>query len=216
MDSLTLQDRINRGQGRAARHIGAPHDLLRPANTLEPLAPANRILKLHAQFLPLGGRHTHPVVFGENMWEGIFDAAYTRPGDLLRNIDNGTVHFIAAQQPLLPVLCVHAARRLAISRAAAASTPGLNAYGATVTATETVLASFWPAAIVVGGGQGTGQSGIAADIPSGTWQVLLPVSLNVTLRIGDRLTDDLGRIAVIGSTELTDLGWRLQAQQANT
>jgi len=216
MNSQILQDRIYRSAGRAAAHIGAPHDLLRPANTLEPLAPPNRILKLNAQFLPLGGRHTHPVVFGENLWEGIFDAAYSRPGDLLRNIDNGTVHFIAAQQPLLPVLCVHAARRLVITRAAAASTPGLNAYGATVTATDTVLASDWPAAIVVGGGQGTGQSGIAADVPAGTWQILLPVSLNVALRIGDRLTDDLGRIAVIATAELTDLGWRLQAQQANT
>jgi hypothetical protein len=216
MDDLSLQDRLNRAAGRAATHTGAPHDLLRPDNPREPLSSTNRILKLHASFLPLGGRHTRPVVFGENLWEGVIDAAYTRPGDILRRIDTGTIHFIAGQQPLLPVLCVRASRRLDISRAAAASTPGLNAYGATVTATETTLAKGWPASILVGGGQGTGQSGIAADIPAGTWQVLLPVSLNITLRIGDRLTDDLGRIAVIATSELTDLGWRLQAQQANT
>jgi hypothetical protein len=216
MNSRTLQDRLYRAAGRAARHIGAPVDLLRPDNPRAPLSPANRILKLHATFLPIGGRHTRPVVFGDNLWEGVFDAAYTRPGDILHSVETGEIHFIAAQQPLLPVLCVRASRRLDISRAAAASTPGLNAYGATVTATEAVLAKAWPAAIVAGGGQGTGQSGIAADVPAGTWQVLLPVSLNVALRIGDRLTDDLGRIAVIATAELTDLGWRLQAQQANT
>ncbi len=216
MNSQTLQDRINRAAGRAAVHVGAPNDLLRPENPREPLSPANRILKLNATFLPIGGRHTRPVIFGENLWEGVFDAAYTRPGDILRRIDTGAIHFIAAQQPLLPVLCVHAARLLDITRAAAASTPGLNAYGATVTATETTLAKGWPAAIVAAGGQGTGESGIAADVPAGTWQVLLPVSLKVALRIGDRLTDDLGRIAVIATSERTDLGWRLQAQQANT
>jgi hypothetical protein len=216
MDDLILQDRLNRAAGRAASLTGAPHDLLRPVNTVAPLGPGNRILKLHVTFLPLGGRHTRPVTFGDTLWEAVLDSAYTRPGDLLRRIDTGSIYFIAAQQPLLPVLCVRASRRLDITRPAAPSATGLNAYGGTVTATDTTLATGWPASVLVGAGQGTGQSGIAADLPAGTWQVLLPVSLNLTLRIGDRLTDDLGRTAVIATSELSDLGWRLQAQQANT
>jgi hypothetical protein len=216
MDALTLQDRLNRAGGRSAAVIGTPHDLLRPTTTLEPLGPASRILRLNAAFIPVGGRYTRPVLFGEALWEGVFDAAYTRPGDILRGIDTGTIHFVAAKQKLLPVLCVRAPRRVDITRPAAASAAGLNSYGGTVTATDTTLATAWPASILGVGGQGTGQSGIAADLSAGAWQVLLPISLNVTLRIGDRLTDDLGRIAVIATAELTELGWRLSARQANT
>jgi len=216
MNGLTLQDRLNRAGGRAAAVVGVPHDLLRPTGTLEPLGPASRILRLNAAFRPLGGRVTRPVVFGETLWEGVFDAAYTKPGDILRRIDTGAIHFIAAQQSLLPTLCVRASRLIDVTRPAAAASPGLNAYGGTVTATDTVLATAWPASILGVGGQGTGQSGIAADFSAGAWQLLLPGTLNVAIRIGDRIADDLGRVAVIATAELTDLGWRVSARQANT
>lgn len=216
MDARTLQDRLNRANGRSAAMIGGPHDLLRPTTTREPLGPASRILRLRAAFLPIGGRTSRPVAFGDALWEGVFDAAYTKPGDILRRIDDTAIHFIATQQRLLPVLCVRAPRLIDITRPAVAIDPGLNAYGGTVTSTDAILATGWPASILGVGGQGTGQSGIAADLSGGAWQVLLPASLNVGLRIGDRVTDDLGRIAVIATAELTDLGWRVSARQANT
>ncbi len=216
MDAAILQDRLNRAGGRSAAVIGAPHDLFRPAALLNPLEPSGRILRLNAAFLPMGGRITRAVGFGEALWQGVFDAAYTKPGDLLRDRDTQTIYFVAAQQKLLPVLCVRAPRLVGITRPAAATAAGLNVYGGTVTATDTTLATGWPASILTQGGQGTGLSGIAADLSLGAWQVLLPVSLNINLRGGDRLTDDLGRIGVIASTELTELGWRIQARQAST
>ncbi len=216
MDAATLTDRLHRAAGRTAALVGTPHDLLRPAAPHEPLAAAPRILRLPIAFFPLGGGINRPVGYGEALWEAQLDAAYTRPGDLLRCTATGAVHFIAAQQPLLPVLCVRAARQVDITRSAAAASAGLNAYGGTVTATDSTLATAWPASILATGGQGTGQSGIAADLPSGAWQVLLPSSLAISLRTGDRLTDDLGRVGVIAATERSELGWRLWVRQAST
>lgn len=211
-----LQDRLHRAAGRGAIIVGAPCYLHRPANTLDPLSPETRILKMHAAFLPIGGRLTRTPSFGEVTWQGIFDAAYTTPGDLLHRSADDAVFFIASQPPLLPTLCIRASRRVDITRPAAPASAGLNAYGGALTATDTTIATAWPAAILGIGGQGTGSADIAADLQSGAWQVLLPLSLNIGLRTGDKLTDDTGRIGIIASIELSDLGWRLLARQAST
>ena len=102
MDELCLQDRIHWGMNRAARSIGMPTDAYRPSGPLKPLQPANRFLRLHAAFCNVRGGFERPIEYDHPLWSGIFDAAYTRVGDYLVQ-PNGT-WFVAAQQPLLPVL----------------------------------------------------------------------------------------------------------------
>ena len=211
-----LQDRLSRASGRSAIIIGSLCHLHRPSNSLHPLAPSTIILQMQAAFLPPGSRLTRTPGFGEVTWQGVFDAAYTKAGDLLSRASDNAVFFVAAQPPLLHPLCVRAARLVDISRPAAPSSAGLNTYGGAVTATDTVLATAWPATILGIGGQGTASADIAADLQAGAWQVLLPVSLNVGLRIGDRITDDTGRIGNIATIELSELGWRLLVRQAST
>lgn len=210
-----VQDRLHRAAGRSAIAIGDPCYLHRPINPLDPLSPATRILKMQAAFLPVGGRLSRTPGFGEVAWQGVFDAGYTACGDLLYRCTDNAVFFIASQPPLLPTLCIRATQRVDITRSEAPTSAGLNAYGGTVTATDTLLGTAWPAAILAIGGQGTGSSDIAADLQAGAWQVLLPLSLSVGLRTGDKLTDHTGRIAIIATVELSDLGWRLLARQAS-
>jgi len=216
MDGATLQDRLYRASGRTAALIGASCDLLRPHGPDFPLTETNRLLRLPAAFVPLGGKLHRPVTQSDPLWEGLFDAAYTKPGDILRRRTDGAVFFIAAQQPLLPVLCVHAPRLVSITRPAAPNSAGLNLYGGTITATDTVLAQGWPASILTDGRSGTGLANIEAEITPGAWQVLLPPSLHLALRTTDRLTDDQGRTGIIATIESTDLGTRLTAMQAST
>lgn len=216
MNGLTLQDRLYRAAGRTAAIIGGACDLYRPRGTDAPLSPANHILRFPAAFLPIGGSIKRPVPRSEPMWEGIFDAAYTRPGDVLvRHADNG-VFFIVAQQPMMPVLCVRALRMINLARPATAKSAGLNIYGGTVTATNTLFAHNWPASILTTAGSGTGAAQLQVEIAPGTWQVLLPPSLNVRIRGGDIVTDDQTRTGIVASAELTDQGWRLLVQQAST
>jgi len=216
MNGAFLQDRLYFGAGRAAARIGLPCDLYRPSGPHHPTAPAHRRLQLNVIFLPPGGRVRRPVPATDPLWEAALDAAHTKPGDILIRKSDGAVFFIAAQQPLLPVLCVHAPRRVTIARPASASFAGLNLYGGAVTATDTILARDWPASILAAGSQGTGLANIEAELNPGTWQVLLPPSLHLALLTSDTITDDQGRIGVIATIETTEIGARLTVKQAST
>ena len=96
-----IQDRIARGMGIAAKRLGGKCDLYRPTGPGQPIVPDNRVLQLPASFNAQNPSYAKPNGYGRAVWFGVFDSAYTRPGDYLAG-DEG-VFFVAAQQPLLPV-----------------------------------------------------------------------------------------------------------------
>jgi hypothetical protein len=204
-----LQDRIARGLGTAARHIGTPYDAFRPCSIATPLDPANRYLRLPAAFTAEDSSFRRPVGYGRAAWTGIFDSAYTQRGDYL--VGPAGTFFIAAQEALLPALCVLASRTLSVARAAAPTVAGVNSYGGLTAATVTPVLSGWPASILFAGTGSPGDLPGDASIP--TWSVLLP-NTPATIRAADLLTDDRGQSYVVGSAELTALGWRILAKQA--
>ena len=211
MQHHRLQDRISRGLGSAARHIGAPYDAYRPTGPEDPLAPANRYLRLSAAFDADNPSFHRPSGYGRASRFGIFDSAYTKPGDYLCGPE-GTF-FVAAQQTLLPMLCVLTNRLITVFRPAAPSLPGLNGYGGFTAATARPVLTEWPASVLSAGSGGPGDLPGDASIP--TWTVLLPAT-PVAVRAGDLIRDDLDRAYVIGSAESTALGWRILAKQAAT
>lgn len=214
MNPLKLQDRIYRGLNAAARALGVDTDAYRPAGPSDPLAAKNRFLRLHAAFTARDGRFAHPNAYGDSIWYGMFDAAYTRPGDYL--VQQNGIWFIAAQHRLLPVLCVQTNRSVSFWRPAAPSSTGANEYGGVTTSSNSLLLMNWPVSVL--GVTGRGHS--SADLPSDSsvpyWTVLMPAVPGVTLLQSDLMTDDLGRTAVVDAAELTDLGWRVTVKQART
>ncbi len=184
------------------------------------MAAGNRTLRLPAMFAsPV--KFDAPVGYGEALWEGYFDAGYTRPGDYIAGPDG--VFFIASQPRLGPVLCVKTNRMLSFARPAAPLAAGVNRYVGVQAASATPLLTDWPASALVAGAGGRGA--LPADAPgvmggAGGWVVLLPAprirGVRVLLRQGDLVHDDLGRAGVIASAELTDLGWRLHVRQATS
>jgi len=46
------------------------------------------------------------------------------------------------------------------------------------------------------------------------WAILMPAWPGVILRTSDIILDELGRKYVVSSAELTDMGWRCTAMQA--
>ena len=224
MNGLFLQDRLNAASGRAAAIIGLPCDVYRPPDfrlpgsdpMADPTGQDRFRMRMNAIFLPVGGRIRRPVPATDPLWEVAIDGAYTRPGDIIVRRSDRAVFYIAAQQPLLPILCVSAPRRVTIKRPPSASVAGVNLYGGTVAALDTVLAANWPASILAAGNQGTGLASIPAELSPGMWQVLLPPSLYLTLRTTDLVTDDQGRTGVISTIETTEYGARLTVQLAST
>ncbi len=211
MKSPHLQDLISRGLGAAARHIGIPYDAFRPASSLNPLDPANRYMRLTAAFTQDNLSFRSPIGYGHAAWSGIFDSAYTRPGDYLAG-PAGTF-FVAAQQPLLPTLCILTTRTISIMRPGAPDIAGINEYGGLTATTAMPVITGWPASILFAGSGSPGDLPGDAAIP--TWTVLLP-NTPVPLRSADLIGDDRGLSYVIGSPELTPLGWRILAKQAAT
>ena len=207
MNGMTLQDRISRGMGVAARRIGSVHEVFRPDGPAAPLVRDNRQLRLHASFSAEDARFGKPAGYGRATWWGVFDAAYTRPGDYLVGA-HGT-YFVAAQQPLLPVLCVRTNRSVSVGRAGAARSS--DSYGGVQPRAASTLIRHWPASVL-----GT-SGGLAGVIPGdggvGTVTVLLPC-LPVQLRTGDLVVDDLDRTFVAGVVEESALGWRLVVRAA--
>jgi hypothetical protein len=218
MHQALLEDIIRRGVGRGAAAAGGWCDAYRPHGPYDPLASANRFLRLPVILAPPGG-FTQPVGYGAAVWTAQFDAAATRPGDyLVRPEAQGeerAVWFIAAQQALLPVLCVHATRIVAFHRPAPQSAIGINPYGGVLRGGAIPLASGWPASVLTGGA-GLDPANLPADATPGGWSVLLPPLGGVVLRAGDLMTDDLARTGIVAAAERTDLGWRLQVRQATT
>ena len=211
MHQPRLQDRIARGLGTAARHIGSSYDAFRAVSAHHPLADANRFLRLPAAFNADDRKFRRPTGYGRATWYGIFDSAYTQPGDYLRG-ELGTF-FVASQTALLPSLCVLANRVLTVSRPAAPTSAGVNAYGGVLTSTATTLLTGWPGSVLMAGSGAPGSLPSDANIPS--WTVLLP-DTPIILRPADVIRDDLGRSYVIGTCEYSSLGWRILAKQAAT
>lgn len=209
-----LQGVVERGLGRAALMVGQDCHAYRPRDGGAPLAEENRFLRLQAAFVRPGRSAVRAMEYGQATWQGIFDSAYTRPGDFLVRVADGATWFIAGQPALEPVMCVLAERVVAFLRPAASL--GGTGYGGVTAATAVPLMSGWPASVLEGSGGGIGQAGLPGDARAGGWRVLLPAAPGVLLRGGDLMQDDLGRNGVIGTAELSALGWRLTVRQATS
>lgn len=214
MRQARLQDRISWASNICARAAGDWADAYRACGTSDPLEPANRFLRLPALFTGVQGNFTRPQGYGDTLAHGIFDYAYTKPGDYL--VQGDATWFIAAQLPLLPALCVRTNRVVSFTRAAAPASTGVNGYGGVTASNLAPLLTEWPASVI--GFSGGGQP--AANLPSDSsvpyWTVLLPAFRGVVLLPADLMRDDLGRAAIVSAAELTALGWRLTVKQAIT
>jgi hypothetical protein len=205
MDGICLQDKISRGMGLAARKLGTPFVVYRPACAANPLISRNRIIKLNASFNAEDGRFRTVSGFGRPVWWGVFDASYTQPGDYL--VGTSGTYFICAQRPLLPVQCVATNRVVQILRAAVPVTGGYSGFSAT--SAVPVLTGF-PASLLEAGTR-AGDTDVRAQ-KLGGWNLLLP-ALPVSPQAGDVVIDDSSQNYVVGAAEQSALGWRLQVRQ---
>ena len=194
--------------------LGPSTDAYRPSSTDDPLTPANRYLRLPAAFSAPDGRFQRPEPYGAALWDGVFDSAYTQPGDYL--VQGSWTWFIAAQQPLLPALCVKANRVVSFARPPAQSAAGV------------MLMAVWcppmPCRSFRTGQRACWEPAAAGPTTPACRATHRCRSGPFCYRRGlvsccdpaDLMTDDLGRNAVVAAAELTDLGWRLAVKQATT
>jgi len=215
MDGATLQARVNAGYGKAAQRIGLPHDLYRPVSPTSPtpLDPVNKLTTLPAHFR-VDDKFARPNVYGKPLWLAYVDGSQLQVGDYLSGAAG--IKFIAAMQPLLPILCVECNRTLTITRPVPTTQVGaIDSYNGQSSADTTLMAG-WPCSILAGTKGDRNEVGLPGDVRTPYWAILLPAWPGLVLNNADAATDDLGRRYIISTAELTDLGWRMTAQQAVT
>lgn len=210
MDGSTIQAKVYAGYAKAASRVGLPHSLYRPADPMAPLASV--LASLPASF-NVKGAYTQPNIYGNALWQCIADGAQLRVGDYLRG---DSTYFIAAMQPLLPILAVECNRTIQAARVAAASGAGAVGYNGGAAATEVAFLAGWPASVLRGQPGEKNPVGLPNDVRQPWFQVLFPAYSGATIHASDIITDDLGNRYICSQVELTDLGWRLMAQQAVT
>jgi hypothetical protein len=117
----------------------------------------------------------------------------------------------------LPILVVECNRTVNITRPQVQTAYGaVSDYEGTTAANETPLMSGWPASVLQGTKGEKGGVALPGDVRDAWCAVLLPEAPGVILRAGDLIADELGRRYIVSSAELTDLGWRITAQQGQT
>lgn len=224
MDGARVQDLISRGLGTAARMVGVRCDAYRPSGPVDPLAPVNRFLQLTAAFNAADSSFRRAQAYGKPVWYGIFDSAYTVPGDYLVECGGTRRWFVAAQPPLLPVVCILTNRVVSFYRPAGPSSAGINGYGGVQRTELLPLLVNWPASVLAGGTGEREPAELPSDVRLGGYSVLLPTApadrgrpvAHALLRSDDLMSDELSRNYVVSSAELSELGWRLLVKLATT
>ena len=189
------QDAMARGLGVAARSIALTTDVYCPRGVSAPLVPGNRMVRLHAAFTGADIGFKRSNGYGDAVWFGLFDTAYTKPGDYL--VQNDTIWFVAAQPPLMPALVVRADRTVTFSRAPAPKLTGVNDYGGVTRANAVPVLTCWPASITGIHRGPDPEAKLPGDTMEAQWTVLLPGASGAVLLMGDLMRDDLGRDGVV-------------------
>lgn len=217
MDGVTIQERIYAGRGKAALRIGLDCNQYRPLSAGAPLG--NLIATIKAAFNSGDSSYLKPNLYGDPIWFADLDGRYTQVGDYLMRVFDSQTFFIAAQQQMLPIVVVECSRMLRITRQAPNASVGAQPYsGLQVSADVDVLGApgaLWPASILIGGKKVATGTGLPAGVADAGWKLLLPPSVPIEILAGDIATDDLGRRFAIDAAELTDMGWRMVANEVH-
>ena len=196
MDAATLQTKVYSGMGKAAQRIGALFTIYRPSSATSVIVSGNNQGTLNAHFTT-NGQYNTPNKPGQAYWQVMLDGTQVAVGDYL--VGTPGTFYVAAKQPLLPILAVGCNRTVSITQ------------GGT-----TPVAVGWPTSILLESSRGDMPlEDIAGNPASPHWYCLLPVVTGINIDVADLVTDDRGRNYLITSAEASEFGWRITMQQTN-
>lgn len=210
MDGTKLQSKIYIGYGKAAKRIGFDYQQFRAISASNPLS-TTALQTLPASFTT-NFSYSAPNKYGKSDWLGLFDAREFAVGDYL--VGRQGTFFIAAMQDTLPILCVQTNRVIDVLRVGMDPGVGLGGWAGGRRADEATIMQGWPASILQGTKGETNDTKLPLDVKTPWWAILLPAWPGVVFRTSDIIRDDLDRKYVISSAELSDMGWRITAMQA--
>lgn len=215
MDGLKLQGKVYYGYAQSAKRIGLEFQQYRPVDALAPIEGGSLIGSLLASFNAQDMKYGKANAYGKPVWFCLADGRVMQVGDYL--IRGASAFFIAAMQPLLPILAVECNRVLSFFRPQQQAGVGAAGYGGNTMENQVAIGSGLPASVLQGTKGERNEVGMPGDVKVPWWAILIPsLPGNVQLRTDDVVIDENGRRYVLASCEQTDLGWRLTAAEAGT
>ncbi len=206
------------GYGKAALHVGFPTAIYRPSGPTDPISNINLIATVPGAFA-LGQNFENPNRYGNATWRAMIDGNQIEYFDYLvsTNMNGSQTFFVAEKQPDLPIVTVLCNMTVNVKRPAQNDGTGLQGYGGNTLATETAIMTAWPASVLQGN-KGRVEVKLPGDTYDPFWEILLPALSGVEIKSRDLIEEDVSASApptrfVVSGAELTELGWRIRAQQ---
>lgn len=212
MDGATLQAKAYYGYAKSAQYIGTAFAQYRPTAADNPTTGTPINPSLLASFNAKDMKYGKAQDFAKATWYCLADGTQLQVFDYL--VGERTF-YIAAMQPLLPILAVECNRTVNVMQPQiqGPNVGGITDYEGTDKANETAMMVGWPASILTGTKGEKGEVSLPGDVRNPWWKILIPFFPGVTIRAGWIIEDDLNRRHIISSAELTELGWNIVAQQ---
>lgn len=209
MDGATLQQKVYAGYAKAALRIGTSFNQYRASTAINPTASGNLVQSLLAS-ANVNWAYDRANKYGNAVYQMLVDGTQTQVGDFLVG---SSTYYIAAMQPLLPILAVKCNHTITIKRPTQPVGVGQVGYGGYQDSTATILYQGCPASILEGTKGENNSFNLPNDIKMPWWRVIFPSLGGVNIVTGDIITDETNLQYQVSSAELTELGWRLTAGQ---
>ncbi len=204
------------GYSISAGILGKPYAQYRANGANNPTALSNMVgnidcyLTVDAKLMGAG-----QLQYGKTGWYGAFERGYVNLGDYVIG-DLGTFIIVATSYPG-PCSLVQCNRTLTITRPNLGIQPGVSPYSGDTTAAQAPVLAGWPASLIL---TGSGVSGkpTGMKLPSDGKFPVVTIILPITapdIQFNDVVSDDLGNRYYVSMAELTQLGWRLTAEQVS-
>lgn len=210
MDGATLQAKVYTGYAKAALRLGLSFNHYRSSSAINPIS-GSYLLGSILMSANINWAYDKASKYGNAIFQLLLDGNLTQVGDYL--IGAKSTFFIAAMQPLLPILGVQCNQVFTIKRPTQPTGVGQVGYGGYQDSTATIIYEGCPACVLEGTKGEANQFNLPNDIRMPWWKILMPYLGGIKLLTGDIITDANGLQYELSSCELTDMGWRLTATQ---
>lgn len=200
----TIQHKISKGYGKAARHLGHPFIHFVPQGINNPLDNLNMFDTLNVAFDPRDNfEFGKPAEYNDNVYYGLVDLTTVNIGDYFSDFDQ-YIFFVGNFEPLKPSMLVRCNRTITLYGPAANSSVS-NGYGSDTTPSTKMI--DWPVAISEGGIGGVNEDRTPGSISNPGVTIMVPDV--VQIEVYDIIVDDLNRRFEVSGNELTGLGYFL-------
>lgn len=215
MDAVTLQNRVYYGYTQAALRIGLTFSQYRPTTATNALNAAFKLRTMPASFNALDMKYGKANGYGKPTWYCVADGRILQVGDYLTG--NGSTYFIAAMQPILPILAVECNRTVTIYRPQQQPGVGALGYGGNTQTNQAAVVTGFPVSLLLSAKAERNPVNLPGD-GRATSNILLlpPIPGGVIIKDDDIVEDDLGTRYLIFDAEKTDLGWRCTVMESET